>query len=70
MLVKTLNNELLCLEGISTPKLQDLLREYRDNFFVASLCKHRTEEVEQRQEKYGAVVQMIKKELSKRAGLN
>ncbi len=56
MVLKTIDGIHVCLDGLSTPVLKQILREYEGNFDCISM-------------KYRVEIEEVKKVLSTRAGL-
>lgn len=56
MVLKTIDGIHVCLDGLSTPVLKQILREYEGNFDCISM-------------KYKVEIEEVKKVLSQRAGL-
>lgn len=54
------------LDAISDNILAGLLSECRDRFYICSMAKHRTAEVERLQQKYSYHIQTIKVEMERR----
>ncbi len=54
------------LDAISDFVLQGLLAECRDRFYICSMHKHRTTEIENLQLQIGSQIQAIKQEIQRR----
>lgn len=57
------------LDAISDFVLQGLLAECRDRFYICSMHKNRTAEIEQMQQEYAKRIQACKEEIERRESL-